>query len=65
MLLNVQSVEAVDEGDGSFFGDFRFYMFSDGCGAKYTKILSFLFAMLIGLDGSDEQIISIWVGGYF
>jgi hypothetical protein len=52
--LDVQTVEAVDKGDSSFLGNLGLDVLSERSGAEYTKVLSFLFAFLVGFNGGYE-----------
>jgi len=49
----IQSMETVNEWDSSLFCDFRFDVPSDGCGSQHAKVLTFLFAALVGLNGGN------------
>lgn len=50
-------MEAVDERDGSLFGNFGFDVTSNGSGAENTEVLSLKAAVLVGLNGCDQQIV--------
>lgn len=58
-------VEAVDEGDGSLLGDFGFDVASDGSGAQHAEVLSLETAVLVCLDGCDQQVVPAWGFIYF
>jgi hypothetical protein len=58
-------VEAVDEGDGSFLGDFGFDVASNRSGAQHTEVLSLETAVLVCLDGCDQQVVPGWDFIYF
>ena len=51
-------MEAVDKRDSCVFCDLWLDVFSDGSGTEHTKVLPFSFAVLVGLDGCDEEIVS-------
>lgn len=58
VAYTLQSVETVDKRNGSVFSNLRFNMFSDGSRSQDAKILTFCPAILVGLDSSNEKIIS-------
>jgi len=64
MMHLLQMLEAINERNGSIFGCFRFDVSSNRGRACNIKILSFEFALLIGLNSGDKQIESIWHSGY-
>lgn len=57
MTERVQAMEAINERDSCVLCDLRFDVLSDGRGAKDTEVLTFLLALLVGLDGSHEQVV--------
>lgn len=65
MVLFIQSMEAVDERNGSFLGDFRLDMLADGSGPENAEALPLSFAVLVSLDGSHQQVVSTCRQEYF
>lgn len=61
----LQSMETVNERNGSILCDFRLNMFANWGGSEDTKVLSLCSAVLIGLDGSYQHIVSKWEPFYF
>lgn len=57
-------MEAVNEGNGGLLGDFWFDMFSEWSGSEDAEVLSLVLAVLVGLDGCDQQIVSVWAHVY-
>lgn len=58
-------MEAVDEGDGGFLGDFGLDMLANGSGPEDAETLPLSLAVLVSLDGSHQQVISRWPDKYF
>jgi hypothetical protein len=56
-------MEAIDEGDGCFLGDFWLDMLAHGRGSEYAQVLSLGSAVLVGLDGRDQQVVPEWGQG--
>jgi hypothetical protein len=49
-------MEAVDERNGGFLGDYRLDMLANGSGPENAEALPLSFAVLVGLDGSQQQV---------
>jgi hypothetical protein len=58
-------MEAVNERNGGFLGDFRLDMLANGSGPENAETLPLSFAVLVGLDGSHQQVVSTCRQEYF